>query len=175
MQNKKKELILLNKENDNEYKITNFGDGKIECGGQTYHCLFERTEDGISLMHVDDKCYHLEIVNFHQNEYEILMNGVTYSFSVETPFSYERKKILQSKSTESTLIKLKSPMSGKILEVMVKPGDTVKKGDTLIVLESMKMQNAILASTKAIIKKVMIKEGDNTSKDDLLIEMEKES
>ena len=65
-------------------------------------------------------------------------------------------------------------MPGKILEVLVKTGDSVKAGDTLLILEAMKMQNAILASTKGIIKKVLVKEGATTSKSDLLIELEKD-
>ena len=66
-------------------------------------------------------------------------------------------------------------MPGKILDVLVKTGDTVKAGDTLVILEAMKMQNAILASTKAIVKKVVVKVGDTTSKSDLLIELEKDN
>ena len=65
-------------------------------------------------------------------------------------------------------------MPGKILDVLVKAGDTVKVGDSLLILEAIKMQNAILASTKGIIKKVLVKKGDTTSKSDLLIELEKE-
>lgn len=174
MEKNKKELILLNKDNNNEFRVTNFGDGKMKIGDREFDCFFERTEDGFSFMHVDGMCYPLEIVSYHQNDYEILMNGVTYRFSVETPFSYERRKLLLSRNNESTLIHLKAPMPGKILNVLVKAGDIVKKGDTLVVLEAMKMQNAILASTNGVIKKVCIKEGENTSKNDLLIELERE-
>ena len=110
-----------------------------------------------------------------QNEYEILINGISYCYSVETPFSLQRRKILNSQASESTTILLKAPMPGKILDVLVKTGDTVKAGDTLVILEAMKMQNAILASTKAIVKKVVVKVGDTTSKSDLLIELEKDN
>ncbi|NDW08542.1 acetyl-CoA carboxylase biotin carboxyl carrier protein subunit [Dysgonomonas sp. 520] len=153
-----KQLIALNKESNKEYNFLLREDGKVEFDSKI----------------LDEIAYPIEIISNHQNEYELLVNGVSYSFSVETPFSLQRKKMLTSQASESTTIRLKAPMPGKILEVMVKTGDMVKAGDTLLILEAMKMQNAILASTKGTIKKVLIKEGDTTSKSDLLIELEKE-
>lgn len=153
-----KRIIALNKESNKEYNFLLSKDGKLES----------------EIEKLDGLDYPVEIISCHQNEYELLVNGVSYSFSVETPFSLQRKKTLLSQVSESTTIRLKAPMPGKILEVMVKTGDTVKAGDTLLILEAMKMQNAILASTKGIIKKVLVKEGDTTSKSDLLIELEKE-
>lgn len=134
----------------------------------------ETTADGFSMMKVNGISYPVEIVSQHQNEYELLVNGVSYFYSLETPFSLKRQKLIAEKANESTVIRLKAPMPGKILEVLVKTGDIVKAGDTLVVLEAMKMQNAILASTKGIIKKVLVKEGDTTSKSDLLIELERD-
>lgn len=168
MNTQHKELIVLNRESNQDFKLSALK--------ETFsNAVIETTEDGFSFIKVGDKNYPVEIVSYHQNAYELLINGVSYCFSVETPFSLERQKMLTSQKNESTTIRLKAPMPGKILEVMVKTGDTVKAGDTLVILEAMKMQNAILASTKGIIKKVLVKEGDTTSKSDLLIELEKEA
>ena len=165
MHNQDKQQIILNKESGKEFTFS-----------EKLNFQIETTDDGFSFIKTaDGLCYPVEIVSHHQNEYELLINGVSYNFSIETPFSLERKKHLASLTTESTTIRLKAPMPGKILEVMVKTGDAVKAGDTLLILEAMKMQNAILASTKGIIKKVLVKEGDATSKSDLLIELEKEA
>lgn len=166
MATQNKERIILNRDSNLEFKFP--------ANGLPLDCAIENTEDGFQFLKSGDKRYPVEIVSFHQNEYEILVNGISYRFSVETPFSLERKKMLTLHRNESTTIRLKAPMPGKILDVMVKAGDAVNAGDTLIVLEAMKMQNAILASTKGTIKKVLVKEGDTTSKSDLLIELEKE-
>lgn len=166
MNTQKKERIILNRESNQEFSFPPVN--------KRTNSTVENTRDGFSFMTDGDRSYSIEIVSHHQNEYELLVNGNSYIFSVETPFSLGRKKMLISQRNESTTIRLKAPMPGKILEVMVKTGDSVKAGDTLVVLEAMKMQNAILASTKGIIKKVLIREGDTTSKSDLLIELEKE-
>lgn len=175
MEAKEKKIIALNQDTNEEFEFNVDQSGRVineDCG---LKMLFDPNEDGFIFISCGDKSYPVELVSHRQNEYEVLINGVSYNFSVETPFSLKRKKILATKLGESTSIRLKAPMPGKILEVNVRPGDSVKAGDTLLVLEAMKMQNAILASTKCVIKKVHVKNGDTTSKSDLLIEMEKEA
>lgn len=174
MQTQNKNLIALDKVSSKEYTIKHIEGKKYMYDGREMEINLNTTEDGFTMFTVNGVSYPIEVVSHHQNEYELLVNGVSYYFSVETPFSLQRKKVLSSQVGESTLIRLKAPMPGKILEVLVKAGDAVKAGDTLVILEAMKMQNAILASTKGVIKKVLVKEGDTTSKSDLLIEMEKE-
>lgn len=171
MNTQNKSYIAFNKELEKEWK---FPIGDKALNANDLNVKIETTKDGFSIMTVNGVSYPIEIVSQRQNEYELLVNGVSYSFSVETPFSLKRKKQLIAQANESTTIRLKAPMPGKILDVMVKTGDSVKAGDTLLILEAMKMQNAILASTKGIIKKILVKTGDTTSKSDLLIELEKE-
>ncbi len=55
----------------------------------------------------------------------------------------------------------KSPLPGIIVAIKVKPGDTVKRGDTLIILEAMKMENNIPATTSGVIKEVCVNTGDS--------------
>ncbi len=174
MNTQNKQSIILNKETNKEFVFSFLENGEVSFNSKDLNLNVEKTEDGFLFLNMSGKKHSIEVVSCKQNEYELLVNGVSYLFSVETPFSLKRKKMLLSQASESTTIRLKAPMPGKILEVMVKTGDIVKAGDTLLILEAMKMQNAILASTKGIIKKVLVKEGDTTSKSDLLIELEKE-
>lgn len=170
-----KQLVALDLDNSKEYAFRIGENNTYIINDEELNTYLEETPDGFTFMNVNGVSYPLEIISQKQNEYEILINGITYCFSVETPFSLQRRKLISSQANESTTILLKAPMPGKILDVLVKTGDTVKAGDTLVILEAMKMQNAILASTKAIVKKVVVKVGDTTSKSDLLIELEKDS
>jgi glutaconyl-CoA decarboxylase len=67
-------------------------------------------------------------------------------------------------STEVT-----SPMPGTIMEVFVKPGTKVKAGDIILVLEAMKMENDILASSDGVIKKVYVEKNAAVSTGDVLV------
>lgn len=67
---------------------------------------------------------------------------------------------------------LKSPLPGTVLKVKVKTGDSLKKGDVLITLESMKMENNIMAEHDAVIKAVYVKEGQSIMQGDSLLDLE---
>jgi biotin carboxyl carrier protein len=128
--------------------------------------------DGFTILSGKGVRYPVEILSRKQNTYEVIINGVSYTFSVETPFSLKRTKLLATQKSPSKTEKIRAPMPGKILDVMVTQGQAVNRGEALYVLEAMKMQNTITAHTKGIINKIVIKTGDTVGKDDMLIEIE---
>ena len=65
-----------------------------------------------------------------------------------------------------------APMAGTIIKILVKAGDLVKKGDVLLVLEAMKMENDVMASADGKIKSVDVTEGAVINAGDLLITLE---
>ncbi len=66
-------------------------------------------------------------------------------------------------------IQVKSPLPGSVIKVLVSEGQAVKKGDTLLTLESMKMENAIMAEQDGTVKQIAVTPGQNVMQDDLLI------
>jgi len=66
-------------------------------------------------------------------------------------------------------VQVKSPLPGSVIKVLVSEGQAVKKGDTLLTLESMKMENAIMAEADGTIKQIAVTPGQNVMQDDLLI------
>lgn len=115
--------------------------------------------------------YPVEIVRSSQNKYEILFNDISYTFTVETPFSLQRKKVLSSSRGKIEKEIIKAPMPGKIIDVLVREGATVVKGEPVVILEAMKMQNELISPANGIIEKVYAKTNTNVMKDDLLIEI----
>ncbi|HAQ40256.1 MAG TPA: acetyl-CoA carboxylase biotin carboxyl carrier protein subunit [Clostridiales bacterium] len=122
--------------------------------------------------------------------YLITVKGISYEVEVEElkenssrlskePVQTEPKEIKETK-TEAPVPKaapvsaggsknITCPMPGSILKVLVKPGDKVKKGDVLIILEAMKMENEIFASSDEIIASIDVKEGTTVNTGDVLI------
>ena len=66
-------------------------------------------------------------------------------------------------------VQVKSPLPGSVIKVLVAEGQAVKKGDTLLTLESMKMENAIMAEADGTVKQIAVTPGQNVMQDDLLI------
>jgi acetyl/propionyl-CoA carboxylase alpha subunit len=62
-----------------------------------------------------------------------------------------------------------APISGAIVDIRVKPGETVKRGQDLIVLEAMKMENILYAERDAIVESVEVKKGENVAVNQILI------
>ena len=67
---------------------------------------------------------------------------------------------------------LNAPMGGTVIELLVKPGDVVKRGQEVIVYEAMKMQNNIESEMEGVVKRILVKPGDVISTDQPLIEFE---
>lgn len=66
-------------------------------------------------------------------------------------------------------LKVTSPLPGSVVKVLVQEGQSVKKGDTLLTLESMKMENAIMAEQDGVVKQVLVSAGQNVMQEDLLV------
>lgn len=67
--------------------------------------------------------------------------------------------------------KVNAPMPGNILDVKVNPGDAVKAGDVLVILEAMKMENEIVAPADGTVAGVNVKKGDTVNSNDLLVSL----
>lgn len=117
--------------------------------------------------------YQVEIIEKNQNQYEILVNGVSYSISVESPFSYKRRKYLAKNKEQSKVERIQAPMPGKIVEFLVEKDQVVKEGEPLLILEAMKMQNEIVSNIQGKINKINFNPEDTVMKDDILIEVER--
>jgi acetyl-CoA carboxylase biotin carboxyl carrier protein len=65
-----------------------------------------------------------------------------------------------------------APMGGKVLEIKVKPGDTVSEDDEVIVLEAMKMELPVMSSGSGTVKEIKCTKGDSVEADAVLIVLE---
>ena len=84
---------------------------------------------------------------------------------IETPLS-------QSPSTDYSDDILRSPMPGRVISILVRPGDRVATGDEVCVVEAMKMEQSIRAHRDGIVKKIYVQPMDPVKADDPLIELE---
>jgi biotin carboxyl carrier protein len=76
------------------------------------------------------------------------------------------------KQEDYTLIEVTSPMGGKIIEVKVNVGDTIKEGDEVVILEALKMELPVVANGSGTVKEVKCKKGDTVEADAFLIVLE---
>ena len=103
--------------------------------------------------------------------YKITVNGVIYEVSVEEitnkPGNVKKTEIIKPIKGDSN--SFKSPLPGKVLDINVNKGDIVKKGDLLILLEAMKMENEIVSTFDGVIKDINVLKGNIVESGDELL------
>ena len=130
-------------------------------------------KDGFTFIEYNKKRYPVELLESNQNRYEVLINQLAYIFTVETPFSYKRKNFLTKQVVATRNETVTAPLPGKIIEIAIEEGQQMKEGDTILILEAMKMQNEITSHVSGRVKKILVKKGDTVMKDDVLVELER--
>lgn len=138
----------------------------------------------------NEQVYQIEIV--HQDDHEILLKMddlehlIFQSLNLNNDFDINWKgqifhltdagllhqqDFYESNHESATVDILKSPMPGKVIKVMAKMGQLIKKGDLLIIVEAMKMENNILAPREGVIEEVSVKEGDMVDGNKIMIKL----
>jgi len=122
----------------------------------------------------ESKSYKATILDadFNQKKYTISINGTKYTVDIANSLDLLIKEMGFSIGNAKAVSSIKAPMPGLILDINVDIGDAVKEGDTLLVLEAMKMENSIATPRDGIIKSIAVQRTDAVEKNQLLVEFE---
>ena len=163
---------------------------KVSVGNRTYlveikndQVLVDGKEISWDLQHTGENTYHLisEAHSFRmqvsaldpvKKTMEISINGERIALSIQDRYDLLLEELGMDQSDAHSANQINAPMPGLILEIMVKEGDSVDKGDPLLVLEAMKMENIIKAPGQGVVKSLGAKKGDNVEKNQLLVNFE---
>jgi biotin carboxyl carrier protein len=125
---------------------------------------------------INGNVYKVHINSVVEDIAEVEVNGTPFKVKMEKPTKKQVvtiKRAAQAPTTatgEPVVLRpaasasqgaVRSPLPGVILEVKCKIGDTVKRGQTIIVLEAMKMENHINADREGVIKEIKVNKGDS--------------
>jgi biotin carboxyl carrier protein len=102
------------------------------------------------------------------NTVRVRIGGGTYTVKLQD----DQSRLLRTLGLEKTgpkVREIKAPMPGLVLNILVKPGDAVKKNDPLLVLEAMKMENVIKAPGDAVVSAIPAEQGKAVEKGQLLV------
>ena len=100
---------------------------------------------------------------------QVLLHGSQYELLVEDERERRLRASLGGGPPENVDFHLRAPMPGLIVTVPVSEGQTVEKGDVLVVLESMKMQNQLKSPRPGEVSRVQVKPGDSVEQRDTLL------
>lgn len=132
---------------------------------------------------IDGNNYEVTVNVTDHNTANVEVNGMSYDVHYEsknTPVSTVTRKTtapaapqvqVSAPQAASSGSNIKAPLPGTIMTINVKVGDQVKRGDTLIVMEAMKMENNIMANKDGQVKAIHVTSGQTVAQDDALIDL----
>jgi biotin carboxyl carrier protein len=147
------EYVIKINDNEHELKILNM------------------TSKGIEFI-LDQKYHRARYLEHSTNEMNIIIDNVPITLNTNTHLDEVVYKNTGGGGTVNAELSLKTQIPGKVISIAVVEGDSVKKGDVVCTLESMKMQVAVKAHKDGSIKSIKVKEGGTVAKGDVVAEIE---
>jgi len=162
--------------NDNGYEVkpnsTNSLAGTL--GGEPYELELKGNPEEGFFTEWSGRTYEVQVLQTHWGDKRLTLavNNQLLEIHAEDSYDLLLKELGMTQATAGVLNELKAPMPGLVLRLDVQEGDTVEEGQSLLVLEAMKMENVLKCSARARVKKVVCREGVAVSKNDVLLEFE---
>jgi biotin carboxyl carrier protein len=129
-------------------------------------------DNGRNLLIADGKTYEV-FCRFQNDKYEVTISNLKFSVSVEEEKKRALKKLIHAEADKPDLVEVKSPMPGLIARVEVKEGDFVQRGESLVIIEAMKMENEISAPSAGVVTQIFAKEKHSVEKSAVLMVLQK--
>ena len=146
-------------------------DGSISLDDKVITPDILEVRDGVFHVIIDNRSYNAEVIQHvpEEKSFRIRVNNNVYTVALRDKFDELLKALGMDNQTSGRAADLKAPMPGLVVEVAVSEGQSVQKGDKLVVLEAMKMENILKASADAIVKKINTVKGRTVEKNEVLI------
>ncbi|MBC7407456.1 MAG: acetyl-CoA carboxylase biotin carboxyl carrier protein subunit [Arcicella sp.] len=147
---------------------------EISVNSQPFKWDMVEIKDGNFHILYNNRSFNAEVLeaDYQTKSFLIKINKSKYSISLKDRFDILLDQLGMSNASAVKVNDLKAPMPGLIVDIKVQVGDTVKKGDTILILEAMKMENILKASGDGKIKAIKIVAKQNVEKNQVMIEFE---
>ena len=154
--------IHMQSHEGNNYEVT--------IGGRQYNLDVLEVETGVYSILMDGKSYSVELTRDKPKVYSV--NTLYNNFTVEIIDAESRYMNARKEHEGEDVSFISTPMPGKVVRILVKEGDEVKAGDTLIIVSAMKMESEYKVQKDKKVQAVLVKEGDNIDGNQPLILLE---
>jgi biotin carboxyl carrier protein len=146
----------------------------VTVNSQPFNWDLVEIKDGNFHILYNNRSFNAEVLeaDYQTKSFLIKINNHKHSISVKDRFDLLLDQLGMSNANAAKVNDLKAPMPGLIVDIKVQVGDTVKKGDTILILEAMKMENVLKSVGDGIVKNIKIIPKQNVEKNQVLIEFE---
>ena len=146
-------------------------DGQVIIDGRPAHASVAPTNPphGYSLL-LDGASFALRAHGGRAGAWQLELDGHSVSAEVLDPRAHRVRRLSAKAGAGAKVTPLKAPMPGLVVQVAVDEGQVVEVGDTVLIVEAMKMENELRAPAAATVKRLLVAPGDAVEKGQLLVE-----
>ena len=144
------------------------GDFLFEIDGKKYNLKILKSKSDEFEFMLENTFHHVKILSSTETKYKIFIDGVVIELKKQSKITEIIEKSLSAKGAVSRVNNITSQIPGRVVKVSVSKDDTIKEGDAIVVLESMKMQIAIKSNKDGIVKEIKVKEGSTVSRNEVV-------
>ena len=143
---------------------------KYKINGTEYKVAVGDIENNVAQVYVNGAPYKVELEqNVAQN---VAVPAVKRPKPAAAPRTESGEKVITKPASTGGAGAVKAPLPGVIIDVTVKVGDTIKNGDTVVILEAMKMENNIHTDRDGVVKSIEVSKGDSVLEGAVLLTIE---
>jgi biotin carboxyl carrier protein len=149
---------------------------QIRVNGKAIKMRFSARSDNshIQLL-MDNRSYDVEVVKqraSHNGDFSVFIYGREFSLYAEDERLAKIREVAGMGAGGYTQKEVRAPMPGLVTRILKNPGDQVRRGESLILVEAMKMENELKSLVDGTIKEIKVKEGQSIDKNTLLVLLE---
>jgi biotin carboxyl carrier protein len=157
--------------NGNSYEISQEGNQPVINNEKLAWDISSLDNGQLHILH-NHKSYTAELVSVNKEEKTVTvkLNGQKFTVSIKDRHDLLLEELGMADLATSKVNDLKAPMPGLMLSINVSVGQEVSKGEPLLILEAMKMENVIKSPTDGTIQQILVKQGQSVEKNQVLIQ-----
>jgi len=133
--------------------------------GKPFALDVQRVSESIYHVIRDHRSFEVEMLD----EGKVRINGTMYTTESVDRFDALLKQLGMDKGAAGKVAEVKAPMPGLVLKIIAQAGTSVSKGDALLVLEAMKMENVIKSPTDGTIASIEVQQGKTVEKNQVMV------
>jgi biotin carboxyl carrier protein len=157
---------------EHEFLVEIVDDHHVIVDGTAYHVDFIPVGDQpVYSLLVDGQSYDAH-VDLDEDTWQILIHGALYSATVEDEREKRLRAALGGGVADHEEFHLRAPMPGLVVSVPVSEGQAIRKGDVLLILESMKMQNELKSPRAGTVARLRVKPGDRVEQKETMLSVQ---
>jgi biotin carboxyl carrier protein len=143
-------------------------DKKVLIDGKEYVYSLSKLNNSSYQLLINNKSHLITSIKKGNSEYILTLNGQVLETKVLSVIQEKASRLIEAKKVKHSETAVKSPMPGMILKIKKKAGDSIVQGDSILILEAMKMENDIRSQVSGKIKEIKVKEGQAVEKNTIL-------